>query len=401
MVELPNNKVPSDNIGRNLFLSSLLSKPDDTVWELIFDSLPDMVALIDLDNRIVKANKTMLQRSKIGDKSIIGEACSNLMHNYNCTPGNCPHLSMIDDGKPHSIERYEPKFGCYLHISVTPIFDSENNLLGSLHISRDISIQKDAEAKLKKYNIELKELNESKDKFFSMMAHDLRSPFQGLLGFTQLILDELDTLSTDEIKEYLQKVRDSSNSTFTLLENLLNWSRLQTGRLQYNPIEFSINQEVTSIIELLCSNALSKNIKVINAINSDYFVHGDQQMVRSILLNLTSNAIKFTSNGGSVTFHAKSKSMCEHNFNGKPSCNRNCLEISVSDSGIGISKEVQKKLFKTHSQYTQPGTSNEQGAGLGLMLVKEMVEKHGGKLEISSEMGVGSVFSFSVPLAEI
>lgn len=379
---------------------ALLSDPDNSVWDLIFDSMPDMVALIDLNNRIVKANKTMLQKLKIGDHGIVGHSCYNLMHDTGCTKSDCPHLSMIRDHKSHSIELYEPKFGCYLNVTTTPIFDSNNRLLGSLHIARDVSIQKKSEAKLMEYNNELKELNQNKDKFFSIVAHDLRSPFQGMLGFTDLIIDELENLSREEIKDYLLKVRDASYGTFTLLENLLNWSRLQTGRLQYNPSEFNLKDHVVSIISLLNSNAHSKSVNLINNIYGDCLVSADEQMVHSILLNLGTNAIKFTNPGGNVVFDAKIKSLCNCDHTGECYCNQRCMEISVSDTGVGMPEEALDKIFNIGEHYTMPGTADEHGAGLGLILVKEMAEKHGGKLTVKSEMSKGSVFSFTIPLKD-
>ncbi len=390
----------SNTKAQEIDFASQLSKPDSDVWELIFNSLPDMVALIDLDNKIVKANIAMSQKINIGDQSLAGHNCYNLMHDKGCALSNCPHLSMLRDRQPHSIELFEPKFGAFLNISTTPIFDSNNNLLGSLHIARDISTQKASEAKLLEYNDELKELNRSRDKFFSIVAHDLRSPFQGMLGFTDLILDELDTLSKKEIKNYLQKVRDSSYSAFSLLENLLNWSRLQTGRLQYNPTIFRVNDVIEGIISLLNSNALSKNILLATSISDVYMVKADKQMVHSILLNLTTNAIKFTFPEGNVTIGAKITTMCEETQNINAPCDRKCLEVNIADTGVGISAEEIDKLFKINEHLSLTGTSNEQGAGLGLILVKEMAEKHGSKLTVKSEPGKGSVFYFTLPLAE-
>jgi len=393
---------PKNRPDAEVDFSSQLSNPESGVWEMVFESLPDMVALIDINNVIVKANKAMQKKLKIGDQGLVGNTCFNLMHQDGCATANCPHLSMIADAKPHSIEMFEPKFGCYLNFTTTPIFDSDNNLLGSLHIARDISQQKETEAKLNKLNSDLKELNKSKDKFFSIVAHDLRSPFQGMLGFTDLILDELDTLSKAEIKEYLQKVRDSSYSTFILLENLLHWSRLQSGRLKYNPSNFSINESIAGIIDLLESNAHSKNIRFNNRITTDFIAFADQQMVHSILLNLTTNAIKFTHPAGTVTFDAKIQMMCDDGTKEACiPCKHVCLEISVSDTGTGLSAETKARLFNNEDNYTQPGTLNEQGVGLGLKLVKEMTEKHGGKLSIKSEVGKGSEFTFSIPLAEM
>jgi len=401
MFDKSDNLKPESRRNTEVDFSSKLSNPDSGVWEMIFESLPDMVALIDTNNVIVKANKAMQQKCKVGDQGIVGNKCFNMMHEKGCAITNCPHLSMIEDSKSHIIEIYEPKFGCYLNFTTTPIFDSDKNLLGSLHIARDISQQKESEEKLKNLNSKLKELNKSKDKFFSIVAHDLRSPFQGMLGFTDLILDELDTLSKAEIKEYLQKVRDSSYGTFLLLENLLHWSRMQSGRFKFNPSKFNVSEVVAGIIDLLESNAQNKNINLINNISSDFIVEADYQMVRSILLNLTTNAIKFTSSGGKVTFDAKINMRCADKFEDKcVSCRQVCLDVSVLDTGIGISPEEQLLLFDNDTSFTSPGTANEQGVGLGLKLVKEMTEKHGGRLSIKSEPGKGSEFIFSIPLVE-
>lgn len=394
-LKLTNDERPDERF------SSQLSNPDSSVWALIFDSIPDMVALIDMNNIVVKANKAMQQRLNVGDQSLVGHACNTLMHDHGCKISNCPHISMINDRKAHSIEMFEPKFGIHLNITTTPIFDSENNLLGSLHIARDISVQKESEAKLTRYNNELKELNKSKDKFFSIVAHDLRSPFQGMLGFTDLILEDLDIMSKAEIRDYLQKVRDSSYSTFTLLENLLDWSRMQTGRMKYNPLKYNLNEDISSILDLLESNAFSKNIHLINDLKNDYFVVADRQMVRSIILNLTTNAIKFTHPGGSVIFHAEIQSAREKSpSEGLQNDTHKILKISVSDTGVGISPDALPKLFKTDEHFTLAGTSNEHGAGLGLILVKEMTEKQGGKLTVSSQLGKGSTFAFTLPLAD-
>lgn len=398
---------PSDAIKlvfqnkRNADFASLLSSPESPVWELIFDSIPEMVALIDLNNIVVKANKAMQQRLNTGDQSLTGHSCNSLMHDYGCSLSNCPHIHMINDRKAHSIELFEPKFGSYLNISTAPIFDADNNLLGSLHIARDITIQKESEAKLTKYNSELKELNQSKDKFFSIVAHDLRSPFQGMLGFTDLILDELPSLSKDEIREYLQKVRDSSYNTLLLLENLLDWSRMQTGRLQYNPSVFNAGEDVSGIISLLDSSALSKKISMINNLSSDYMVYADRRMVHSILLNLATNAIKFSYPGGTVNLNERVIQASENTSADKDTLlGRKYMEISVSDTGVGMSPEVLNQITATYDYFSLAGTAKEQGAGLGLLLVKEMTEMQGGKLTISSQEGKGSVFAFTLPLAE-
>lgn len=397
MLEKRNNATSELNLEQNSFLTSLLSNPDNSVWELIFDSLPDMVALIDLNNKVAKANKAMLKKLNIGDDSIIGTRCNKLMHSDSCSVDLCPHMQMLHDNQPHSIQHYEPKFGCYLEITTTPIFDSNNNLLGSLHIARDISAQKEFEMNLTNFNHELQELNKNKDKFFSIVAHDLRSPFQGLLGYTDLILDELDYMKKTEIRDFVDKIQSSAYNTLTLLENLLTWSRLQSGRMLYNPTSFELYKSLKSSLDLLASTIQSKDIMVVNNLKTNCVVYADQQMIHSVLLNLLSNAVKFSYPGGKISIGCNEAVSTENfsNLNGTETAG--LIEISIADNGEGISDEEKHKLFNIHNQYTRPGTLNEQGVGLGLILVKEMVEMHGAQLKINSQPGKGSEFSFALP----
>lgn len=391
---------PSESMSENKQISDisvLLSDKESGFWDTVFDALPDMVALIDLNNIIVKANKAMLEKLKIGDQAIIGNPCTTVLHDKGCINESCPHLVMLHDKKHHSIEMFEPKFGCFLNLTTTPLHDAEGNLVGALYIARDISTQVESDEKLTKHNNELQAINQNKDKFFGIVAHDLRSPFQGMLGFTDLILDEIDSLSKEEIKMYLERVRDSSESAYALLENLLDWSRLQTGRLPFKPYRFNINDNVKAIMSLLGSNAQSKGISLINNILPDFTVYADQQMVHSILLNLATNAVKFTGSGGSVSFDAKIRSSCENNPGVTCSCIHRCLEISITDTGVGIPPSQLEKMFNVDEHLSLTGTANEKGAGLGLLIVKEMVEKHGGQLTIDSQVGRGSVFSFNLP----
>lgn len=385
---------------QKLSLSSMLANPENGVWEMIFESLPDMVALVDVDNFVVKANKAMLGMLLAGGHDIAADnKCYHVMHEKGCVVETCPHLSTIEDRKPHSVEIFEPKLGCHLNFTTIPILDAETAFVGSLHVVRNISVQQEVQAKLEENNDELKELNRSKDKFLSIVAHDLRNPFMGILGFTDFIIDELDTLDKKEIKEYLLKVRDSTQATYTLIENLLHWSRLQSGKLLFSPATLNIKDEISTIIKLLEANALIKKLKITNSVPAEFKVSADQQMLRSILLNLIANAIKFTLPGGTVTVDAKVKPMCDDTLRGVSNCKHKSLEISVSDTGVGMVPEDVSKLLENQNHFTHSGTSREQGTGLGLVLVKEMTKKHGGMLTVSSQAGIGSVFSFTLPLS--
>jgi signal transduction histidine kinase/ligand-binding sensor domain-containing protein len=242
-------------------------------------------------------------------------------------------------------------------------------------------------AKLGIANEQLKELNASKDKFFSIIAHDLKSPFIGLLGYTELLKSEIDNFSKKQIVEFSENIYKNLKNTYNLLENLLNWALLQTGRMAYNPEKIDLFLEIKSILELLDSHAKIKNIKLLNKIGIGVYIEADKNMIRTVIYNLVSNAIKFTNPGGSIIILSKE-------FNGD-------INITVSDDGVGIAKENLDKLFKIDSNISTQGTAKEKGTGLGLMLCKEMIEKHNGTISVESEIEKGTTFTVSLPVGNV
>ena len=244
------------------------------------------------------------------------------------------------------------------------------------------------EAALKKYSEELKELNASKDKFFSILAHDLRSPFHGLQGLASILKSEIQSLSIGEIKAYINEIDSATSNLFNLIENLLDWSRIQTGKYNFKQKKFSINELVKDIESVLRYNANIKSIKVENEfIGENLLVEGDESMIRSLMHNLLSNAIKFTHQKGKIRLYYD---LSDDGF----------VEIFVQDNGVGISKYNIMKLFRIDESYSTPGTNKEKGSGLGLLLCREIAEKHGGELKVESELGQGSCFSFRLNLAK-
>lgn len=236
---------------------------------------------------------------------------------------------------------------------------------------------------LRKSEQELKELNAAKDKFFSIVAHDLRSPFSSLLSFSEFLVEDIEELSKEDIKSFAEKINESSKTVFTLLENLLQWSRIQTGKIPYEPTTFNIHYKINQIINLLKNNAEQKNISVTNDVPNGAVVFADEDMIFSVVQNLLSNAIKFTREGGNIVFRS--------------SFRESDIEISVTDNGVGIKDEDIKKLFRMDSHHTTYGTKDEKGSGLGLLLCKEMVERNRGKIWVTSKTGMGTTFSFTLP----
>ncbi len=253
-------------------------------------------------------------------------------------------------------------------------------------IAVDITEAKSRENELNSTLDSLKELNVSKDKFISIISHDLRAPFTTLLGFSEILLNESD-LSEDERNEYLRYIYDASKSQLDLINCLLDWSRLQTGRIKVEPVRLNVKAVVSTAITPLTGNAVRKNIDVRIDIPSDLYINADERLIGQAILNLTSNAIKFTPEGKDV--HLSSSRFKE-----------GMIEIVVRDEGLGISEENQSKLFRIDQKFSLAGTGGEKGSGLGLTLVKEIVEKHNGQVWFYSQVGEGSEFHFTVPEAK-
>jgi signal transduction histidine kinase len=233
-------------------------------------------------------------------------------------------------------------------------------------------------------NEELKELNATKDKFFSIIGHDLKNPFHSLLGFSELLITNAETYSPEKIRYFAQQIYDTSNNTFNLLENLLEWAKIQRGEL--TPEFVKVNpSEIIEEVEKECQPfANSKGINLqISGISNNY-ISADKEMVKTVLRNLVTNALKFTYSGGVVKILTESI--------------ENYVQFTISDNGMGVPPEYVDRLFDIDCNLSKEGTENERSTGLGLILCKEFVEKHDGKIWVESELGEGSDFKFTIPL---
>lgn len=236
---------------------------------------------------------------------------------------------------------------------------------------------------LEKANIELNELNATKDKFFSIIAHDLKNPLGNFRDVSRLLTESYHELTEDDKLEFLHLMKDSSRNIYMLLENLLDWSQAQRGGLQFDPIECNLKIIADTAIQLLQLSADNKNIKLENGIEDSIFVKADTNLIMTVVRNLISNAIKFTPKDGVISLNT----LVENDS----------IVFSVKDSGVGMTKEILEKLFRIDINVTSLGTSHEKGTGLGLILCKEFIEKHGEKIWVESEIGKGSTFSFTLP----
>ncbi len=263
--------------------------------------------------------------------------------------------------------------------------ESQNALLQEKNkqLQQEIIERKRAEEKLSTLNQQLKEANASKDKLFSIIGHDLRTPFTALLGLSETVIRYIDAYSKKDIKDTMLRIRASSEIVYSLLENLLAWSRLQRDLMDYHPEEIFLNEIAKHAVSLFQSNAEQKQITLRNLVPKETAVYADNNMIDTIIRNLISNALKFTYSGGTIEISATQAN--------------DYVEVAVSDTGTGISKEYVPKLFRIDTQYTNVGTGGEKGTGLGLNLCKDLVEKNGGRIWVESEIGKGSTFKFTLP----
>ncbi len=267
--------------------------------------------------------------------------------------------------------------------SVNIIRNGNGDAVEFYGIVSDITDLKEDEISISKSLDNYKQLNSSKDKFISMLSHDLRAPFTSILGFSEILINE-PNLTNNERLEYLNYINDSSQNQLQLVNYLLDWSRLQTGRIKVEPLRLNVQSIVYNCISSLTGNAIRKNLEIKVHIKDSLFVQADERMLTQVITNLLSNAIKFSPDGKTVEIYADL-------FNEK------FIEFIVKDEGLGISEANKSKIFKIEKMFSTEGTKGEKGTGLGLSLVKEIIERHEGEIWFYSETGKGSEFHFTVP----
>ena len=271
----------------------------------------------------------------------------------------------------------------WLHITSLPEqLESGDILWHGLIVDITRQMQNEAEIQLK--NEELINLNATKDKFFSIIAHDLRSPFNSFLGLTEIMAEELPNLTMSQLQEMAAGMNKSATNLFRLLENLLNWSQIQKGTIPFNPEEVQIGIVIGESIEMIQEQAKYKNVKINTDIPDGLVVFADSNMLQTVIRNLISNAIKYTNKGGRISLSVEAT-------------NDQNIVTAIQDTGIGMTAKMVDKLFRIDTNANRKGTDGEPSTGLGLLLCKEFVEKHGGKIWVESSEGKGSAFNFTLP----
>jgi len=234
---------------------------------------------------------------------------------------------------------------------------------------------------------ELRELNNTKDKFFSIIGHDVKTPVSTIASYSSLLVDDFEEMEKEEVFQIIKIIQNSSFRAIELLKNLLEWAKVQTGSFSFKPEKMNLCDTVDEEVEFALNLWQRKNITVKHTPKLDNFVYADRNMVRTVFRNLLSNAIKFTPENGSIELFSK-----RLNQNGE------FIQISIKDTGIGIPQKIVPTLFSIEENYSSEGTSGELGTGMGLLFCKEFIDIHGGSIQVQSTVGEGSVFSFSLPV---
>ncbi|MBN2274196.1 MAG: PAS domain S-box protein [Bacteroidales bacterium] len=388
----------------------------------LIDNMPDMIYIKDRESRFIVANKKVA--------SVMGATPEEVINKTDFDYYTHDLASQFYDDEQSIMKSLEPKInyeepgldeqGNRVIISTTkvPLINKDGEVVGIVGIGRDITKAKRIEIQLRKrtedlqetnrlleerqeeiqqqaeelaaqaenlrhINDELERLNRTKDKFFSIIAHDLRNPFHAIIGFSELLTKEYNSMNDQQKIGLLELINVSSEGAFNLLENLLQWARTQTDKIKFSPDNIDINEIVASTINFLSITAEKKHIKLKNMLEPKSMVFADKNMITTVIRNLISNAVKFTKNGGEVRISSTDKG--------------DMTEIHITDTGIGMNKETLGMLFRIDTYHSTTGTAGETGTGLGLIVSKEFVEKHGGNIKVKSEEKKGSTFSFSLP----
>ncbi|QNK64936.1 PAS domain S-box protein [Pedobacter sp. PAMC26386] len=363
---------PTEVIFKNL-------KDNEEKYRTLTENLPELIFRFDRKFRCLYANHALENFLPHKHEFYTGKKLSHLGF-----PASFEHLlfSMLKEVKQTKTTREinfdlnEDNYANSFSVQVIPESGIDQHQESYLVICYDITDLRVTEKRLQ-------ELNATKDKFFSIIAHDLRNPFTSLISFSELIYKNVNRLGAEKIESLALRMNDSAKQAFILLENLLHWSKMQTGVLKPDPQELDVNELLNEIKRVSISFAIAKGIEIKIEDPCSSKVMADKQMIHTVLRNIIANAIKFSYPNGIIILNAR--------------LHQKTILFSITDSGIGIGKENVAQLFNPESSFSTPGTHNEMGTGLGLRLCREFVELSGGSIWLESELGMGAVFYFTIP----
>lgn len=353
-----------------------------------FHSSPYAIILTRMsDGLIFEANEGFSKISGYSIKEIKGRSTENL----NFWANNKDREEVIDNlANNHKVDSTEYCFQTKSGEKITGLYSAQllniNNETVILSSINDITKRKKIEEALQLSEKQLKASNATKDKFFTIIAHDLRSPFNSIIGFSDLLYHNLHKYDIFKIEKFTEQINSTAKQTLILLDNLLNWARTQTGQISYNPQKIFLQKLINETVAIINTSAKIKNIELNTPQSAEITLTADKNMLETIIRNLISNALKFTYAGGQINIYYI--------------INTQHVEIIVEDNGIGMNQETIQNLFKIETNTSSLGTNYEKGSGLGLILCYEFVEKHNGKIWVNSEPNKGSQFHVSLPLTQ-
>jgi PAS domain S-box-containing protein len=387
----------------------------------LIDSMPDVIFIKDRQSRFVVVNKMVAGVMGTKPEALIGKTdfdfyTPDLAQRYYEDEQAIMKAgeAKINYEEPHLDENGNR---IILSTSKVPLMSNNGQVMGIVGIGRDITRLKRIEVQLRKKtedlqetnrlleqrqeeimhqseelaaqaqyltitNTELERLNKTKDKFFSIIAHDLRNPFNAIMGFSDLLCHDFGEMDDKQKLGLLELINLSSESAFNLLDNLLQWARTQTDKIKFSPEYFELSAVVREVMDLQGIIAEKKQVSIVSAIPDSTRVYADKNMIHTVIRNLISNAIKFSNKGGKVYISS---------FDNGP-----MAEVVIRDEGIGMSRENLSMLFRIDTYYSTSGTSGESGTGLGLIICKEFVEKNSGRIRATSKEGEGTAVSFTL-----
>ena len=377
----------NDTLKQQIDNSALgASTLSDEHYRLLIEESSDPIFSFTPEGRYIYVNNIFATSVQKAQQYIIGNTIWDVFEKDEADQRFSFLKRAFDTGEVQTLEVRVPNDSgdLYYITTVTPIFDEHGNIPMAICISKDITTRKVAELKLQKSEHHLRLANATKDKFFSIIAHDLKNPFHAILGLSELLSTNIKQNDFNDVEELNDAISSACSNTYKLLENLLEWSNVQTGAITFHPQKLNLKQIISETSALFLNSAKSKGILLSMNVDSELSIYADKNMLNTIIRNLISNAIKFSHKDGEISLSATQET--EH------------ITITIADKGIGIAPEHLEKLFVIDEKESHPGTQQEIGTGLGLILSNEFVKMHKGDIRVTSTLHKGSTFIFTIPI---